>query len=252
MGWFSKAMENNNDQKPENVIKRLLQTKYPDFKVLKEFWSCDKSSVMIIDETNTKIATGVKLSIQEMAELSKKLPKENRPPLSELSWDLRVNDYKEIISSEIVEDGSSVTKVSRSSQIASAAVGGALLGDVGVIVGGLSGKQENINMVSKIEVNIILNSLERPSFTLILLKLPTPIKKNSMLYNEPHKKAMEINGLMKVLIKRADEETPQSATAVFSDPDIPAQIKKLADLKADGILSEEEFEKKKAELLARM
>jgi hypothetical protein len=34
--------------------------------------------------------------------------------------------------------------------------------------------------------------------------------------------------------------------------DIPAQIRKLAELKNDGILSEAEFEQKKAELLARI
>lgn len=34
--------------------------------------------------------------------------------------------------------------------------------------------------------------------------------------------------------------------------DIPAQIKKLADLKEQGILSEREFETKKKELLAKM
>lgn len=40
-------------------------------------------------------------------------------------------------------------------------------------------------------------------------------------------------------------------TAPASD-DIPAQIKKLADLKDQGILSEREFETKKKELLAKM
>ena len=34
--------------------------------------------------------------------------------------------------------------------------------------------------------------------------------------------------------------------------DIPTQIRKLADLKESGILSESEFQQKKAELLARM
>ena len=36
------------------------------------------------------------------------------------------------------------------------------------------------------------------------------------------------------------------------DDDLPEQIEKLADLKAKGILKDEEFENKKAELLARM
>lgn len=43
----------------------------------------------------------------------------------------------------------------------------------------------------------------------------------------------------------------QTSTTIQSN-DIPTQIKKLAELKEAGILSEEEFNSKKAELLARM
>ena len=41
-------------------------------------------------------------------------------------------------------------------------------------------------------------------------------------------------------------------TTIQNQDDIPTQIKKLADLKSQGILTEEEFNKKKAELLAKM
>jgi hypothetical protein len=43
------------------------------------------------------------------------------------------------------------------------------------------------------------------------------------------------------------QQTPQQA-----QPDIPQQIQKLAQLKDQGILTEEEFNRKKSELLARM
>ena len=43
-------------------------------------------------------------------------------------------------------------------------------------------------------------------------------------------------------------ETPAAATA----PDIPEQIKKLAELMKSGILTEDEFNNKKAELLKRL
>jgi hypothetical protein len=41
-------------------------------------------------------------------------------------------------------------------------------------------------------------------------------------------------------------------SSVSQGNDIPAQIKKLAELKEAGILTEEKFASKKAELLARM
>lgn len=44
----------------------------------------------------------------------------------------------------------------------------------------------------------------------------------------------------------------KTAAADPTQPDIPGQIKKLADLKEKGILSDQEFTKKKQELLARL
>jgi hypothetical protein len=46
--------------------------------------------------------------------------------------------------------------------------------------------------------------------------------------------------------------TARQVAATTHPGDIPTQIRKLAELKTLGILSEDEFEKKKAELLARM
>jgi len=57
------------------------------------------------------------------------------------------------------------------------------------------------------------------------------------------------------VIRRQVEQARRAAreTAATTQPDdIPTQIKKLAELKAAGILTEDEFEKKKSELLARM
>ena len=48
-------------------------------------------------------------------------------------------DYKDIIESEVIIDGKSVTKTSRASQFVGTAIGGVLAGGVGVIIGGLSG-----------------------------------------------------------------------------------------------------------------
>lgn len=61
----------------------------------------------------------------------------------------------------------------------------------------------------------------------------------------------EAANLIRSRVEQARSAAHQTAATAQPD-DIPTQIKKLAELKAAGILSEEEFEKKKAELLARM
>ncbi|MBV4438584.1 PH domain-containing protein [Clostridium tyrobutyricum] len=48
------------------------------------------------------------------------------------------------------------------------------------------------------------------------------------------------------------EDRPQSSNNITAQEDIPLQIKKLAELKDQGILTEEEFTKKKTELLSKM
>jgi hypothetical protein len=56
------------------------------------------------------------------------------------------------------------------------------------------------------------------------------------------------------LINKLIHETSQSINRTASEQgtDIPSQIKKLAELKEAGIISEAEFENKKTELLARI
>jgi hypothetical protein len=54
------------------------------------------------------------------------------------------------------------------------------------------------------------------------------------------------------ILDRITRKEKPSVQAVVIQPDIPDQIEKLAALREKGVLSQEEFEKKKAELLAKM
>jgi|GEM_PF-1742441 len=56
---------------------------------------------------------------------------------------------------------------------------------------------------------------------------------------------------LQILDRITRKETPAAQTIVMQ-PDIPEQIEKLAALREKGILNQGEFEKKKAELLAKM
>jgi hypothetical protein len=54
------------------------------------------------------------------------------------------------------------------------------------------------------------------------------------------------------LPRRAAAIEPTSDTAAPAAPDLPDQIKKLTELRDSGAITEQEFERKKAELLNRM
>lgn len=151
---------------------------------------------------------------------------------------LRVVSYKDLLSSEIFEDGATVTKTVRSSQIGGALIGGLALGGVGAIIGGLSGKTKTSGKVKKFALRLTVNDTKNPLHDVNFLYQGT--------------QARHWHGLVEVLIKRADTEdktnitnsTPQIQPASIAD-----EIKKLAELRDSGVLSVDEFQQQKARLL---
>ena len=110
----------------------------------------------------------------------------------------RIASYNEIISSEIVEDGTTITKSGAS--VGRALVGGVLLGGVGAVVGGLSGKKESSEKINKIELQIIMNDTTRPIHRVNFLSRPS--EKDESFYKNAMEKALHWHGLIRVLIER--------------------------------------------------
>lgn len=65
------------------------------------------------------------------------------------------------------------------------------------------------------------------------------------------KKCLELQDLLRInhISEQFKQKQPQSTSG---NDDIPSQIKKLSELKEQGILTEEEFNSKKTELLSRL
>lgn len=70
--------------------------------------------------------------------------------------------YWDILASEVIEEGGTVTRTQRSSQIAGTLIGGLALGGVGAIIGGLSGttKTTKNDMVTPL-LRVIVNDISR-------------------------------------------------------------------------------------------
>lgn len=115
---------------------------------------------------------------------------------------MTVIEYSDVLSSEVFIDGNSISKTSRKSQLGGALVGGVVLGGVGAIIGGLSGAKTSSEMVSKIELRIIVNNTEKPIHDLKLLQTET--KKNSSSYDEALAKVRHWHGILEVAIKHSD------------------------------------------------
>ncbi|MEQ1635932.1 MAG: SHOCT domain-containing protein [Methylococcales bacterium] len=167
------------------------------------------------------------------------------------SW--RIIPYKDVLSVELFEDGNSITKAVRSSQIGSAALGGLLLGGVGAIVGGLSGKTKSSTTTNRIELRLIVNEVNNPLHDVIFLNVEA--KKKDKLYIKSMQLARRWHGIIEVILKQTEDgkETTSKANEVKTHPKLSSvadEIKKLADLQSAGVLTLEEFQQQKAKLLS--
>ena len=84
------------------------------------------------------------------------------------------------------------------------------------------------------------------------IKIHTTTKSMEVLISYKSSIATKIIQLLDAAMNDAKKEINNNQNVIVSSPDIIDQIKKLADLKDQGILSEEEFNKKKQELLSKI
>lgn len=108
--------------------------------------------------------------------------------------------FSSMVSVEIVENGSVVSKTSRGSQLLGAAVGGALAGSVGAIIGGLSGASSSRQKVSKISLNIITDSPDTPFLELKVFH-DVEIEKGGFVYNQFIAELMPWYGRLKAILE---------------------------------------------------
>jgi len=160
--------------------------------------------------------------------------------------------YSDILSCQIVEDGSTVTMASRGSQIGGAIVGTLLFGGVGAIIGGLSGKTTQHHEVSRIDLELIINNTRYPRHVVNFLDIKTG--KDSILYKAAIEKARNWYALVEVIIKQGDAKgkiSEQDSIPLIPDQatTITPELNELVQLRNNGVLSQQEFEVERNKLL---
>jgi len=166
-----------------------------------------------------------------------------------------VYNYNEILESEILEDGKTVTSTSTSSQIGRAVLGGVIAGGAGAIIGGLGGKQTSDQEIYKIDLKVIVNNTKNPLKIINFLVADvndlngkaTPIKKDEPKYKSAISTINHWHSLLSYLIKHSDQVVSSESV---NNPSNLDEIRKLADLFKEGILTEEEFQQQKRKLLS--
>lgn len=158
-------------------------------------------------------------------------------------------NYEDIIGVELIQDNIITSSKSTSNIVGRAIVGGVLLGGVGALIGGVTGKDKQKESASYIGLNIHTknNTIELCVFDSLNEFASKKIKKGQLLWSEyeaGRKQAKEIERLLRVIVdKNTPIKTPQSSTA--------DELSKLGTLLKDGLLTQEEFEQEKAKILNR-
>ena len=167
--------------------------------------------------------------------------------------------FKDILVTEIYEDGQTITQTSRMSQAGGAMIGALMLGGIGAIIGGLSGKQTSSNEISEIDLRLTINDVENPIYDINFLDTSTT--RSSELYKNTMKEVRTWYATLHSLIEKLDEmdslDSPLSSenkTTKFTEQNnttlsLSNEITKLAKLKEQSIITSEEFIQMKAKLL---
>lgn len=214
-------------QEMESKLKSL-----PDFNPTQQVMGCDGESGLAVDEPRKKIC----------------LITHNGAFVSQ-----RIINYKDIFSVELFEDGTSITKTVRSSQIGGVVVGGLLLGGVGALVGGLSGKTETSGKVKRIDLRLIVNDTNAPLHDVAFMNVGG--EKDGIIYTQAIPVARRWHGIVEVLIKRADSEekslqnSKRQIQPALPNASVADEIKKLAELHHSGVLTSDELQQQKSRLL---
>lgn len=150
-----------------------------------------------------------------------------------------VYNYSDILDFELLEDGESIS----SGGLGRALVGGALFGGAGAIVGGVTGKKKTKGICESLKIKVTLKDINNPVVYVNFITSST--KKSSFLYKQYIKDAHECLSTLQLICDQQKEpkNTPIEQT---SNAD---EIRKFKQLLDDGIISEDEFDAKKKELL---
>jgi hypothetical protein len=151
--------------------------------------------------------------------------------------DMQIFDYSSIVEFELLEDGNSLDK----GGVGRAIVGGALFGGVGAVVGATTGHKKK-NTCSKLQIKITLNNMNTPVVYINFIQNET--RKDGMIYKLTYPKAQEALSVLNIITQSEKQENPS-----FDNISAADEILKFKQLLDAGIITEEEFNLKRKQLL---
>lgn len=158
--------------------------------------------------------------------------------------------FYKILSVELLEDNNVVSSKSTTRTVGGALLGGALAGGAGMVVGGLSGNTTQKKDVLKVTVKIRIRDYSIPSLSITCFDKTG----STGTYEEEIKNAQEIVDYVSIIIDEVDRKEKRLQSAIqktSGKSSVADELAKLASLKQQGILTDEEFRIQKVKLLSK-
>lgn len=153
----------------------------------------------------------------------------------------KIIKYEDLSSFELQQDGESITK----GGLGRAIVFGVATGGIGAIVGGITGKKSSSSVNTETKIKIVSKS-ETADVSYIIFN-QKKLKKKSNAYKQI---AIEVDKTLAFLQKVVDEQSEKTNIEKTENiSSVADQIKKFKELADSGIITQEEFDAKKKQLL---
>lgn len=155
-----------------------------------------------------------------------------------------VRDLKDLVDFELLSNG---TKLTDGNSLLGAAVGGAVFGGFGAIVGAGTGKKATTDVCKKMSIKLIFSDLRKPTEYIDIIT--TDLKTTSKSYQEMFAVAQECLSILTVVLKKNQGNQIQMTAEAAPTTSAADEIKKYKELLDMGAITEEEFSAKKKQLL---
>jgi hypothetical protein len=117
-------------------------------------------------------------------------------------WNFEQIEAKDIMQSEIIEDGVTIMRTSRKDVL----VGAGLFGMAGALIGGVIADKVNVEEVKKLQLQLVVNDTSSPIRKISFIDKDYTIKKSNPIYKSYHDKIKHWQKLIEVLIKNTENK----------------------------------------------
>ena len=161
--------------------------------------------------------------------------------------------FKDIVSVELLEDGSTVFSKSTTRTIGGAVLGNIVAGGTGAMIGGLSGSSKQVNKIKTIIVKILIRDIEKSSISVYAYNGNVNGKSLNTTSND-YKQFRNFADMVKDTISVIIDMEDKKENSLVNHSETPsnnfvAELAKLAKLRQEGMLTEDEYTVMKQQLI---